>query len=312
MGLAISNSFVENTVNSLTSVLNTTVSDVTQDLQTNCTSKNTFTGVFGAVLYTTNGETKALNCPISASSLEINQNAQNTCSIKGGLTSDLTVKITNNLNTNVNQWLDQQVKAGNGFVSAGVAIALSEGINTADLSTKISNALTSNLSQACSAVLDSGNEGIVYVCGSYPNGIVITQSALNINLTSCMIKNLITNVTDDTVLNGIVQKAKAKVTAENEGLGSLLKWLIIAGIVLGVIIIVAVLMFFIFGSKGSGKPADQAKQDKKASLERRLLEKREGGIASKGSLEGLEKGAEARTGKTSYLRRMGEKLASKY
>jgi hypothetical protein len=276
MGLSASNSFVKNTVNSLTSVVSTSVNNVTQNIQTQCTGINTFTGVFGSIPteIDPDGTIKLTPCPTNARNVTINQISQNSCGLQGGLTATTTQNITNELATNINQWLTSQATANNGFIGFGISIASAEGINQVDLSNQIASAVTSNLVQNCSASVNASNSGNVYFCGDYPNGIAITQSAVNSNLTSCTVNSVVTNIGNNQVLNDIVQKAAAKASATNEGIFSGLKWLIIPVIIVAVLIFIGVILYFVFGSKSSSPPKEDAKKAEVESLERRVEEKR--------------------------------------
>ena len=305
MGLAFSNSFVKNTVNSLTEVTNSTVSDVTQNLATNCAAANTFEGFFG--IYPTSispdGQINTSYCipraTVGGKGVNITQISKNNCSLTGGLTQEINDKITNDLSSNINQWLKSNASANNGFLGFGVSIAAAEGINDVELSNMISNTLTTNLKQRCSSVLDASNKGKVYFCGDYPDGINIVQNSFNSNLTSCIINNTVIEVTKNKVLNDIVQKAAAQANASNEGVGSLfnwVKWLILAGVILAALIIVGVLLYFIFGSKGSGNKVPigetiAGKKEKIRDLKRVYLEKKEG---KGGIFKGIEQKAERR------------------
>ncbi len=305
MGLAISSSSVKNTINSLTSVVNTTTSNVIQNADTTCDAVNTFTGFFGIFPSSISPDgtvTTAVCTPpatVEGGGVNITQNANNTCSLKEGLTQEINDQITNELSTNINQWLKSNATANNGFLGFGISIAESQGINDVQLSNMIANTLTSNLDQTCKTVLNASNVGKVYFCGDYPDGINIIQNAVNSNLTSCIINNTITAITNNEVLNDIVQKAAVEANASNEGIGSLfgwLKWLILAGVILAALIIIGVLLYFIFGSKGStpAPGASKTQQQIKEGLERRLLEKKEGGIGSSSKLKEFERLAENR------------------
>src|SRR5579883_2201174 len=275
MGLAISNSYVQNTVNSLTSVISTSIDNATNNIQINCQSQNIIQGFFGS--YPTeidaNGNTKFANCvpPAEISSVNVNQTAQNICNIQGGLSNQNIQNITNNLQTNIDQWLSANAKANNGFLGFGVSIANSEGINQVNLSTQIAQAMTTNISQVCSASLSTANAGKFYFCGRYPNGIAISQNAVNSNLTSCLLNNLVTQIGNNTVLNGIVQKAAASADAANSGLNlaGLLKWLIIGAVIIAVLILIGVILYFAFG--GNKSTPDQNKTEERQAMERRLL-----------------------------------------
>lgn len=266
MGLAASNANVRNTVNSLTSIVNESVSDATEDSSTNCSGINVFRGLFG--VYPTeffpNGQVRATApCPQGDfSNVTINQIAQQTCNIDGGITQSLNSEITANLTRNIRNWLDVDANANNGFLAAGVSIASSGGLNEDDLAARIASVISSNLSSTCQSFLTGSNNGVVSFCGSYPDGIEINQKAININLTSCIINNTVTNIQRDTVLNNIVEQAAARADARNEGLGSLLapfRWLIIGVVVIAALIIIGIILYLLFGgSKTAVKPQQLA------------------------------------------------------
>jgi len=262
MGAAVSSSIVVNTVNSLTSIVNSTVSKTTQSVQTQCTGFNEFRGIVGSVpVSITNGNIQLALCnpQPSISSFIVSQTSQNSCSIQGGITNEVSQTINNELSNEIKDWLSSEAKANNGFLGFGISIAESEGINQTDLSNKIANTLTNNLVQNCNAAVLSSNDGTIYFCGTAPNGIIITQNALNTNLTSCIINNVVTAIGNDQVLNDIVQRALSKANATNEGVGSLfswLKWVILAAVIIAVIVIIAVLIYFITSGKKAKTPEE--------------------------------------------------------
>ncbi len=279
MGANLSNQFTQNTLNSLTSVINDTVSTVVQNLNTTCTSTNTFEGNYG--IYPTRvlpgGEVDTAPCPTNINSVSISQNANNTCSITGGITNSVQENLTSTLSTNINNWITQNQTQNNGWLGIGINIAASEGINQDNLSQRIANTLTSNVAQTCSAFLDASNIAKVYVCGNYPNGIIVVQNAASTNLTSCIINNTVTAITNDTVLNNIVNRTSQQTSQTNEGIFSGLKWIIIAVVIVVVLAIIGVALYFIFGSKSTPPQAGvQSKEQEKLMLERELIEKRQG------------------------------------
>ena len=298
MGANISNQFSDATVSSLTTVVNDTMNSVIQNIATTCTTDNRFSGQFGIFpvnVNTRTGDIQTAPCQTSINRVVITQNATDTCSIQGGLTNNLNSQITNNLSTNINSWLTQNASQNNGFLGIGINIAASESITQIQLANDIANSISNNLNQACNSFLEASNTANIYVCGDYPQGVYETQNAVATNLTTCVVNNMVTNIMNNQVLNNIVIRTIQKTNQTNEGIFSPLRWLIIGAVIIGVVIIVAVLLFLIFGSKGGGGKGEQ-KQILKQELEQRLLERREGGIASSSRLGALERGAEARTG----------------
>jgi hypothetical protein len=292
MGASASTSIAVNAINSLTSVINSTVSNSTQSILTNCEGFNEFKADIGSVPtdIKPDGEIVLEQCvPLpTVNNVIINQNALSTCSLEGGLTNTVIQNINTNLANEIEQWLTAEAKANNGFLGFGISIANSEGINETELSTKIANTVTSNLSQNCNASVLSTNTGTVYFCGGNDGGtnIVVTQNAVNTNLTSCMVNNTVKSIGNDQVLNSIVQKAIVKAEAKNEGIGSLftwVKWLILAAVVIAVVVIIGILIYFI-SSGGKGKKPEEVATEGRKILEECATELR-GEIEGKSILE---------------------------
>ena len=278
MGANLSNVYTSNTLSSLTTVINDTVSSVVQNASTTCSSSNNFQGFYGIYpVRVTSTEIDTAICPTNIQSLTISQNAQNTCSLTAGLTSDLQADITNQLSNNINAWISQTQTQNNGWLTIALNEASSESITQAQLSSMIANTLTSNISQVCSAFLEASNQAKVYVCGDYPNGIVVVQNAVSSNLTSCIVNNTVTAITNNTVLNNIVTKTSQQTAQTNEGLSTIAKYIIIAVVAVVILVIIGVILYFVFGGSKAPVPTNavSAKEREKMMLERELIEKRE-------------------------------------
>lgn len=277
MGANVSNEFTQNTVKSLSSVINSTVNSVTQSIGTECTTANTLSALFG--IYPTsfsNGQVTATAECLTATFKDINvtQLASGTCSIKGGITTQVQNQLTTTLSNNIQTWIEQNQKQNNGWIAIGLNIAASEQISAQDIANKIANGITNNINQTCSALINSSNVGQVFYCGSYDN-INIQQQAIAVNLTTCLTNNLVTLVANDQELNNIVTKVEQQIDQTNEGLSTIAKWLIIAAVILGVLLLIGGLLYLIFSSKSGGQKAPPPKgTQEKMALERRLMEER--------------------------------------
>ena len=318
MGLNLSNQYTQNTVESFNEVINSTVNSVAQNLQTTCSASNVFKGNYG--IYPTvidaNGQVRATaECSQNnISSLNISQTASNSCSIEGGLTNQINENLTTTLSNNINTWMTQTAQQNNGWISIGLNIAASEAITQEELSNRIANTISSNLNQTCSAFLQASNFGEIYVCGNYPNGIYVTQNAVGSNLTTCIINNSITAITNDSVLNDIVTKTTQQVSQTNEGLSTIAKWLIIGGVIIGVLIILGVILFLVFsgsGSKQEVNPAEQRKRELQRELILEKLQGEEGGSVSSVASEGVASEGGESESTLGRLARMGGEYFSR-
>jgi hypothetical protein len=280
MGANLSNQYTQNVLNDFNSVVNSTVTNVIQNVSTTCTDVNSFQGIFGS--YPTqfvNGQVTATAiCPTNIKQLTISQNASNTCTLSGTSINSVQETLNTTLSNNIQTWIGQQTTQNNGWVPLFVINASNAGIsNTTTLSNKIANDITANISQTCSAILGASNQGIVSVCGNYPDGVLVVQNALSTNLTTCLINNTVTAITNDSVLNAVVTKTSQQTAQTNEGLSTIAKYIIIAVVAVVVLIIIGVILYFVFGGSKAPAPMNEmnAKEREKRMLEREVIEKRE-------------------------------------
>jgi len=247
MGVNVSNTNAQNTITSFTEIVNSTVSDVTQNIQTSCGAFNQFNLVTGAYPTgydaTGNKVTSTAACPFnSEGQVIIDQSSINSCGLTGGLTDTVTQDINTALTNNINQWLSQEATANGGLLGIGVSIASSQGIDQTSLSQMIANTVTSNLTQNCSATVEASNIGTVWLCGNYAQGYVVKQSAVNSNLTSCTVNNAVQNIGNDTVINSIFQQASQEANASTGITFNWLTYLIIGIVIIGVLLVLGAII----------------------------------------------------------------------
>lgn len=282
MGANLSNQNTSNTLRDFNSVVNSTVTNVIQNVSTTCTGVNSFQGFFGS--YPTrfeNGQVVAseqCGAQTNISSLDVSQTATDSCSLSGTSIDAVQETLNTTLSNNIQTWIGQQTTQNNGWIPLFVANMQNEGITTiTDISNRVANRITANVSQTCSAILDASNQGQVWVCGSYPQGVLIVQNALTTNLTTCLINNTVTAITNDQILNSAVTKTSQQTAQTNEGLSTIARYIIIAVVAVVVLIIIGVILYFVFGGSKAPAPtnAQTAKEREKMMLERELIEKRE-------------------------------------
>ena len=282
MGANLSNENTQNTLNDFNSVVNSTVSSVIQNASTTCTAVNSFQGFFGvSPTRFENGQvvaTASCAAETNISQLDVSQTASNSCSLSATSISTIQEDLNTTLSNNIQTWIGQQTTQNNGWIPIFVANMQNEGIsNTTDISNRVANRITANVSQTCSAILDASNQGLIFVCGSYPQGVLVTQNALSTNLTTCLINNTVTAITNDSILNSAVTKTSQQTAQTNEGLSTIAKYIIIAVVAVVILVIIGVILYFVFGGSKTPPPrnVESAKEREKMMLERELIEKRE-------------------------------------
>ena len=280
MGANLSNQNTSNVLNSFNEVVNSTVTSVIQNVSTVCTDVNSFDGFFGIIpTRFENGQVvETAICPTNINQVTISQNASNTCTLSGTTINDIQETLNTTLSNNIQTWIGQQQTQNNGWIPLFEINMANSGItNRTDLSNRIANDITSNVEQTCSAILAASNQGQVYVCGNYPQGFVVVQNALSTNLTTCLINNTVTAITNDKIVNDAVTKTSQQTAQTNEGLSTIARYIIIAVVAVVILVIIGVVLYFVFGGSKSPPPRnlESAKEREKMMLERELIEKRE-------------------------------------
>ena len=294
MGFNIQSSDTSETLNDFTSVVNSSVEKAKNSVQTTCTAANNLVALVGSIPVFQNGVptgTPIVCATNIEGSVNINQLADANCNLTGDFTTTFQNNLTTNVQNDVQQWIQQNLQSNQGWLAIAFDGQFSESQTAASVATTISNSLVADITNTCSAQLEASNNGLVSICGNYKRDFNFNQSAFVTNVTSCIANNTVSFISGNTVLNNMAQHADTTLSSSQEGLSTIFKWLIVGAIAIVVLIIIAVLMFFIFGSKGGSTPqTDLGKEQIKAGLEKRIF------AAKNPDLAGLEKSAETRTG----------------
>jgi len=279
MGFNIQSDDTQNTLNDFTSVVNTSVEKAKNQASLICSAANTLTVDLGSI---PNPNGDPIQCQVNVDgNVNITQLADADCTLDAQFTTNFQNALTNNVKTDVEQWIKSNINSNQGWLAIAFDGQFSENQNAETVATTISNGLVADITNTCSAQLTASNNSIVSICGNYRKDFNFNQSAFVTNVTSCIANNTISFISSNTVLNNMSQHADSTLSSSQEGLSSIFKWLILAGVILAGLIIVGVLLFFIFGSKGGGTPVPfgetiAGKKEKIRDLKRAYLEKEEG------------------------------------
>ena len=288
----------------LTTVVNTTINTIADRAESNARSINT-------VDVTNNG---LFDCPAGFTIKQVPvDNVTTIDKVNNTQATEINTAITDKVQSKLSQ---QQVQGVLGFLnSIGQAGSIKNGTDiTNQVKESVRNAVTNSIiTEAVNGAFDVQtlkltNNGIIE--GGSCN--IIQQDILNVRSTN-IASNAQNNLQNDTFLNSLLNYVKQ--TQKSADL-SWVKWIFIAVIAVAVLLALGLVLYFVFGGSKS-KPKSQSKQQLAEELRRKILEKKEGGIASKSNLEGLEKSAEARVGEGGgegggesgqTFSRLGEKL----
>lgn len=266
MGINISNQNVQDTINSLTKIVNNTSNSVFQSSSVGCASGVNLSvnvGVYPVISGT--GVNQTISYPpcvpqtVIDGDIIVSQFASGSCSLTGGITNTLNASYTANLKQNIQDWIEQQVQQRNGFIAAAIDIANTQKITTENISQMIANDVSNNISQKCDAFVQASTSGTINICALVKKDIIVNQSAIATNITTCLTNNIVTAITNDTVITDIINKTVQKTKQDNQGLGDLARYFIIGAVVIVVIGIIAAALFYIFGNKGSTPAVDPEK-----------------------------------------------------
>ena len=296
MGFNIQSADTQQTINDFSSVVNTAVEKAKNEASLVCNAANNLTVDLGSI---PNPNGDPIQCQVNIDgNVTINQLAQANCNLSGEFTTKFQNAMTTNVKTDVEQWINANLKSNQGWLAIAFSAQAAVNQNAETVATTISNGLTADITNTCSSQLEASNNAIVSICGNYRKDFNFQQSAFVTNVTSCIANNTVSFISNNTVLNDMSQHADSTLSSSNEGIGSLfgwIKWLILAGVILAALIIVGVLLYFIFGSK-TGAPNAQAllqnKEQRKKLLEM-ALKKKEGKVGSTSKFKNLEKLREA-------------------
>jgi hypothetical protein len=285
MGFNIQSSDTQQTLNDFTSVINTAVINAKNQANLNCTAANQITVLSGSI-YNPNGP--AIPCPLNIQGVNITQTADASCNLSGEFNNNFQVNLTTNVQNNVEQWIKDNLQSNQGWLAIAFSAQSAVNQTAATVATRIANGLVANITNTCSAQLEGSNTGIVSICGNYTKDFNFQQSAFVTNITSCIANNTVSFIANDTILNNMSQFADNTLSSSQEGLSTIAKWLILAGVILGVLIILGIVFFLIFGSKGGS--ATSSTEQQKEALRTRIASREQGR-----HLRSLEEGAEARS-----------------
>ena len=288
MGFNIQSDDTQNTLNDFTSVVNTAVEKAKNVVQSTCTAENNLT-VLAGQLYNPNGP--ATPCEVNVEGVNITQLADANCNVTGQFKNDFQNSITNNVKTDIEQWIKTNLNSNQGWLAIAFSSEAAVNQNAETVATTLSNGLTADITNTCSAQLAASNNAVVTICGNYRKDFNFQQSAFVTNVTSCIANNTVSFIANNQILNSMAQTADSTLSSQQEGLSTIFKWLILAGVILAALIIIGVLLFFIFGSKGgSSAPAGESI----AAKQQRLMELRKAYLERRGGFKGMEEMAERR------------------
>lgn len=246
MAFSFNSNTVRNFVSAYTNFMNTRVSENINKGLSNCRAGNLGTVSIGGPGC---GKVK-----VSGSDISVLQNAKASCNLSSQNESQLYTDIQSSVAKQIEDFVNQKSTSVQDFLAVGAAAF---NVNQTDfqktLSTTITNAIREQTTNICQGDFSATNNGTLALCADIENSkVLLSQDASVTAITSCVNRILSEAVTKNAELNALLTKVDQYTASEQKGLGGLLKWFIVGGIVAGVIIIVIMIIWLVLKSKSGG------------------------------------------------------------
>ena len=255
MGFNFQSSDTQQTLNDFNKVVNDAVFNVVTEGSTNCSAVNELTiqtGFFPTSV-SPDGTITYAQCvpPNIFNGININQSAVSRCNLTVQATNTLEQNVQTRLTQDIKQWISTSLTNNQGWLAIAASIAIANNTTLDNISNDIANSLSANITTKCNAYIQASNRAVFTLCGEIPGGINVNQNVLQTNLTNCLINNTVTAFQSNNIAQNIAQQTDTRLANSQEGLSTIAKWLIIGAIVLGAIIVIGLVLFFIFGNKST-------------------------------------------------------------
>ncbi len=246
----------------------------------------------------------------SGSTFTIEQISKANCTQIANTNLDVTSQVKANITDKIQQYLEQRQASKQGWLTLALNAQVQGASNETELVTRIKNSVNSVTSQVCDNTVNAYNVGTIDLCGIYGSNtnLIIEQNSVATAYQSCTMDVIIKAFQNDVVLQDVAQKVNQAQSSDQEGITGLFKWLVVIAVILGVVIIVGIILYAVFGGfsskpKEDGDKGGKQKQEGGMSQEELMLllsaEKGKGGessllpllLAEQGSLGGSNSGS---------------------
>jgi hypothetical protein len=257
MGFNFQSSSTQQTLNDFNKVVNDAVFNVVTEGSTHCSGGNTInvqTGTFISAIRP-DGTLEFQQCTppnlFKTGSINIQQFVNNNCNLTVQATNNLQQNVQTQLTQDIKQWISTHLSNNQGWLTIASSIAIANNTTIDNVANDISNSLSANITTKCNAYLRASNDAVLTFCGEVTGGINIGQNILQTNLTNCLITNTVTAFQSNSIAQKIAQQTDTKLANTQEGLSTIAKYLIIAAIILGALIVIGIVLYLIFGNKSN-------------------------------------------------------------
>ena len=245
MGNAQSN-ITKQTLASYTTSVNQAMNSVYSSSIAGCTATNELSIATGGVP----------DCffEMTDGAFNLSQTSSSSCNLNNVNINKTTAQFKNTIRNTTKQFIDQNAQNKQGWFATAFSFQINGASNSTEISNTITNSLANSITEICQQEARAMNEAKILLCGTFnASAINIDQNALVTAMVSCINRNVTSIFTTNTVLNQLWQQTDQKLASEQAGFGSVLFWLVIAGVVF---IVAILLLFSVFGGGGKKEGDD--------------------------------------------------------
>ena len=244
MGLAVEASQTQQTIADYTNVVNSVVQ--------NAVNQSAATTAAFNQLDINLGEPPCLIGATIVGNVNINQTTNVTSNLSAVNTNSFSTNIRNNLQTQTENWINNNLQANQGWLAFAVGVATANNVSVTQIANDLANSVSDDVLNQCRSEIDEGNRGVVQFCGYIGGDFNVTQSAAVTNITSCINNNVFRTVLNNQVIDNIIQQTNNKFLISQQGIWGFLRWIVLIVVAIGIIAVIGLLLYFAFG--GSSKP----------------------------------------------------------
>lgn len=176
------------------------------------------------------------------SEVNIISNAVNNCTFEDKQITDVAADFTTEVEEAVKRVIEQDATSKSGFLSFGLRGVENSTQIEELIITETINSFTADVTQTCVSINTALASGKVELCGFWQNSTLnIETEAINDAATSCVMETIFKVWVNNKIIKDFFTETNQKALAEEEGLGSILKYILIGlAIVAGIIILIFV------------------------------------------------------------------------
>ena len=159
------------------------------------------------------------------------------------VTSENLQNVTNNVKTHLasslNSWITNNLQSYNGWLSFALSAQVAGSNTQDDIVNMIVNSISNNATQACSTQLITQNGINLTLCANVTGNVDVDQNTAITASESCINKQIANTIISNSVINSIVQQTNNHFLAQNQGLGDIFYYIIIAAVIIFIFLVIA-------------------------------------------------------------------------